>query len=79
MIISLWMHHRGHLRNPDHAIQKQTLGEFFKNYHLHPFFVHEIFVPLFAAVCTNSFQSMLAYPATNVLGKKKKKFWGGGK
>lgn len=72
MLISLWMHHRGNLRDPEHAICNMTLGQFFKSYRLHPCFAHEIFVPLFAAVCTNSYQSMLSYPASDVLGNTMK-------
>ena len=70
MMISLYMHYRGHLSNPKHNICNMTLGTFFKKYYFHPYFAHEIFVPLFAAVCTNSYQSMLNYPASDVLGKK---------
>jgi hypothetical protein len=68
MSISLWMHHRGHLKNPDHPICNMTLGHFFKTYRVHSYFAHEIFVPLFAAVCTNSYKSMLNYPASDILG-----------
>lgn len=70
MSISLWMHHRGHLKNTKHPICNMTLGAFFKLYRFHPYFAHEIFVPLFAAVCTNSYQSMLNYPASDILGIK---------
>lgn len=68
MTISLYFHHAGHLTDPDHAICNMTLGEFFKAYKFHSFFIHEVFVPLFAAVCTNSYESMLNYPASDVLG-----------
>lgn len=68
MFISLWMYYRGHLHNPHHPICNMTLGQFFKTYHVHSYFAHEIFVPLFAAVCTNSYQSMLNYPASDILG-----------
>ncbi|KAI8075449.1 Per1-like-domain-containing protein [Gilbertella persicaria] len=67
MLISLWMHHKGHLKDHDHPICNMTLGHFFKKYYVHPYFAHEIFVPLFAAVCTNSYQSMLNYPASDIL------------
>ncbi|CAO3629493.1 unnamed protein product [Mucor fragilis] len=67
MFISLWMYYRGHLHNPQHPICNMTLGQFFKTYHVHSYFAHEIFVPLFAAVCTNSYQSMLSYPASDIL------------
>ncbi|KAI7892438.1 uncharacterized protein EV154DRAFT_505148 [Mucor mucedo] len=67
MAISLYFHHAGHLTDPDHSICNMTLGDFFKTYKFHPFFVHEIFVPLFAAVCTNSYDSMLKYPASDIL------------
>ncbi|KAI9254113.1 hypothetical protein EDC94DRAFT_524922 [Helicostylum pulchrum] len=67
MVISLWLHRRGHLKDPQHPICNMTLGSFFKSYRFHPYFVHEIFVPLFAAVCTNSYQSMLNYPASDIL------------
>lgn len=70
MTISLYMHYRGHLRNPKHDICNMTLGTFFETYHFHSYFSSEIFVPLFAAVCTNSYKSMLNYPASDVLGKK---------
>lgn len=68
MFISLWMFYRGHLNNSQHLICNMTLGQFFKAYHVHSYFAHEIFVPLFAAVCTNSYQSMLSYPASDILG-----------
>ncbi|KAI8099282.1 uncharacterized protein BX664DRAFT_354728 [Halteromyces radiatus] len=67
MIITLWLHHRGHLRNEKHPIANMTLGQWFKHYHIHPYFAHQVFVPLFAAVCTNSWEAMLNYPATEVL------------
>lgn len=69
MFISLYFHHAGHLRDPNHALCNMTLGDFFKAYKFHSFFAHEIFVPLFAAVCTNSYESMLSYPASDILGK----------
>jgi hypothetical protein len=69
MAVSLWMYHRGHLANPDHSIHRLTLRDFFKRYHIHSYFVHQVFVPLFAAVCTNSYQSMHQYPAADILGK----------
>lgn len=74
MSISLYFHHAGHLRDPDHAICNLTLGDFFKAYRFHSYFTHEIFVPLFAAVCTNSYQSMLNYPASDILGKENPMF-----
>ncbi|OBZ84506.1 hypothetical protein A0J61_07444 [Choanephora cucurbitarum] len=67
MCIALWSYYRGHLENPDHSLCNMTLGDFFKRYYIHPYFAHEIFVPLFAAVCTNSYQSMLSYPASDIL------------
>ncbi|KAG0165627.1 hypothetical protein DFQ30_008202 [Apophysomyces sp. BC1015] len=67
MILALWMHYRGHLRNPSHSVANMTLGTWFQKHHIHPYFVHQIFVPLFAAVCTNSWQSMLDYPAADIL------------
>jgi predicted NAD/FAD-binding protein len=69
MTISLYMHHRGHLKDTNHDICNMTLGTFFKTFHFHSYFANEIFVPLFAAVCTNSYKSMLNYPASDVLGK----------
>ncbi|CEP08422.1 hypothetical protein [Parasitella parasitica] len=67
MFISLWMFYRGHLSDSRHPICNMTLGQFFKKYRVHSYFAHEIFVPLFAAVCTNSYQSMLNYPASDIL------------
>ncbi|KAF7722392.1 hypothetical protein EC973_003168 [Apophysomyces ossiformis] len=67
MILALWLHHRGHLRNPSHPVAQMSLGTWFQKYRIHPYFVHHVFVPLFAAVCTNSWQSMLEYPAADVL------------
>ncbi|KAI8890819.1 Per1-domain-containing protein [Backusella circina FSU 941] len=67
MALSLWMYHRGHLSNPNHSIHRLTLGDFFDKYHIHSYFVHQVFVPLFAAVCTNSHQSMHQYPAADIL------------
>jgi predicted NAD/FAD-binding protein len=67
LFISLYMHHSGHLKNPDHFICQITLDEFFKRYRIHDYFAHQVFVPLFAAVCTNSYHSMLKYPASDVL------------
>ncbi|KAI8990283.1 hypothetical protein BDB01DRAFT_848354 [Pilobolus umbonatus] len=67
LIISLWMHHRGHLDNPQHPICNLTLGTFFKEYHIPSYFAHKVFVPLFASVCTNSHKSMLEYPASDIL------------
>ncbi|KAI9262763.1 hypothetical protein BY458DRAFT_514933 [Sporodiniella umbellata] len=67
LLISLYMHHRGHLKNPHHSISHLTLADFFAHYHIHSYFAHKVFIPLFAAVCTNSYQSMLEYPASDVL------------
>ncbi|KAI8328636.1 hypothetical protein BC941DRAFT_385385 [Chlamydoabsidia padenii] len=67
MILTLWLHHRGHLRNPQHSVAKMTLGQWLKENHIHPYFIHQVFVPLFAAVCTNSWGAMLNYPASEVL------------
>jgi predicted NAD/FAD-binding protein len=73
MILTLWLHHRGHLRNAHHPVAKLTLGQWLENNWIHPYFVHQVFVPLFAAVCTNSWGAMLNYPAAEVLGKPKSK------
>lgn len=73
MILTLWLHHRGHLRNAHHPVAKMTLGQWLENNWIHPYFVHQVFVPLFAAVCTNSWGAMLNYPAAEVLGKLKSK------
>ncbi|KAI7852834.1 hypothetical protein BDC45DRAFT_443133 [Circinella umbellata] len=67
MGLALWLHHRGHLKNRDHVIYRMTLGDWFRCHRFHPYFVHDIFIPLFAAVCTNSWKSMLDYPAVDVL------------
>ncbi|KAI7905739.1 Per1-like-domain-containing protein [Cokeromyces recurvatus] len=67
LFISLWHHYQGHLRDPHHAITNMTLDQFFKRYHIHPYFAYDVFVPLFAAVCTNTYESMLNYPASDVL------------
>ncbi|KAI9488941.1 hypothetical protein BDB00DRAFT_845868 [Zychaea mexicana] len=67
MGMALWLHHRGHLRDREHIVSRMTLGDWFRRHHFHPYFVHDIFVPLFAAVCTNSWKSMLDYPAVDVL------------
>ncbi|KAI9008951.1 hypothetical protein CLU79DRAFT_775987 [Phycomyces nitens] len=67
MILSLWYHYRGHLRNPRHPIAEQTLECWLNEHAIHPYFVHSVFVPLFAAVCTNSWRSMLDYPAADIL------------
>ncbi|KAI8390898.1 Per1-like-domain-containing protein [Radiomyces spectabilis] len=67
MTMALWSHYRGHLYDSDHPVASLTLQEWLEQHHIHPFFVHEIFVPLFAAVCTNSWQSMMEYPATYIL------------
>lgn len=68
LLISLYMHHKGHLKDPMHEICNLTLSEFFKRYYIHEYFAYQVFVPLFAAVCTNSHQSMLQYPASDILG-----------
>ncbi|KAI8141588.1 hypothetical protein BJV82DRAFT_670499 [Fennellomyces sp. T-0311] len=67
MGLALWLHHRGHLVNKEHIVHRMTLGDWFRRHRFHPYFVHDIFVPLFAAVCTNSWKSMLDYPAVDVL------------
>ncbi|KAI9278213.1 hypothetical protein BDA99DRAFT_491471 [Phascolomyces articulosus] len=67
MGMSLWLYHRGHLKNRNHVIYRMTLGDWFKRNKFHPYFIHDIFVPLFAAVCTNSWKSMLDYPVVDVL------------
>ncbi|CAO3700672.1 unnamed protein product [Rhizopus microsporus] len=67
LLISLYMHHKGHLKDPMHEICNLTLSEFFKRYYIHEYFAYQVFVPLFAAVCTNSHQSMLQYPASDIL------------
>lgn len=69
LILATWHHATGHLQNERHAIASMTLGQWFQANHFHPFFVRHVFVPLFAAVCTNSWESMLKYPAADVLGK----------
>lgn len=70
MALSLWLHHRGHLRDPKHPVSQLNLDQWFRQHRFHPYFVHEVFIPLFSAVCTNSWQSMLQYPAADVLGKQ---------
>lgn len=67
MLLSLWLHRSGRLRDPHHPVSKMTLREWFQYHNFHPYFVHDIFVPLFAAVCTNSWEAMLDYPAVDVL------------
>ncbi|KAI7863040.1 Per1-like-domain-containing protein [Spinellus fusiger] len=67
MILSLWYYYRGHLSNPSHPISNMTLQQWFQQHSIHPYFVHSIFVPLFSAVCTNSWESMLNYPAADIL------------
>ncbi|KAI9301391.1 hypothetical protein BJ944DRAFT_271571 [Cunninghamella echinulata] len=67
MVNTLWLHYRGHLRNPHHPIANMTLGQWFQQVHIQPYFIHHVFIPLFAAVCTNSWKAMLEYPATEVL------------
>lgn len=69
MAFSLWLHYRGHLRNKCHPVTQKTLGQWFQEHNFHPYFVHQVFVPLFAAVCTNTWTAMLNYPAADVLGK----------
>ncbi|KAG1471000.1 hypothetical protein G6F56_002368 [Rhizopus delemar] len=67
LFISLYMHYFGYLHDPNHIISQLTLEDFFSRYYIHSYFAHKVFIPLFAAVCTNSYQSMLQYPATDVL------------
>ncbi|KAI8987992.1 hypothetical protein BDF20DRAFT_853270 [Mycotypha africana] len=67
MCIALWMQYRGHFKNPEHPICNMTLGQFFIKYRIHPYFSHQVFVPLFAAVCTSTYSSMLNYPASEIL------------
>ncbi|KAJ2963334.1 hypothetical protein NQZ79_g1640 [Umbelopsis isabellina] len=67
LILATWHHATGHLQNQRHSIASMTLGQWFQSNHFHPFFVLHVFVPLFAAVCTNSWESMLKYPAADVL------------
>jgi hypothetical protein len=69
LILATWHNARGHLQNDRHPIARMTLAQWFHSNHFHPFFVLHVFVPLFAAVCTNSWESMLKYPAADVLGK----------
>ncbi|KAI9280235.1 hypothetical protein BC943DRAFT_331049 [Umbelopsis sp. AD052] len=67
LILAAWHHTRGNLSNDRHRIATMTLGQWFQSNYFHPFFVLHVFVPLFAAVCTNSWASMLSYPAVDVL------------
>ncbi|KAI9319092.1 hypothetical protein BX666DRAFT_1423201 [Dichotomocladium elegans] len=67
MALALWLRYRGHLYNSKHPVFHMTLGTWFEQNRFHPYFVHEVFVPLFAAVCTNSWKSMLDYPAADIL------------
>jgi hypothetical protein len=69
LILAMWHRTRGNLTNEHHSIAHMTLGQWFRQNHFHAFFVLHVFIPLFAAVCTNSWQSMLNYPAADVLGK----------
>lgn len=69
LILAAWHHTRGNLSNDRHRISSMTLGQWFQSNYFHSFFVLHVFVPLFAAVCTNSWASMLNYPAVDVLGK----------
>ncbi|KAI9468926.1 MAG: Per1-like-domain-containing protein [Benjaminiella poitrasii] len=70
LFLSVWLHYGGYFLDTHQtmsAFGHMTLETFFKTYHVHPFFVHHVFVPLFAAVCTTTFDSMLQYPAADVL------------
>ncbi|ORX44416.1 hypothetical protein DM01DRAFT_1329083 [Hesseltinella vesiculosa] len=67
MLFCLWYNYRGHFSNTSHPVTRLTLGQWFNYAKIHPYFAHEVFIPLFAAVCTNRWQSMLNYPASDVL------------